>query len=102
MPQPSHLPEPEAQSKVIALFHFALRPGGILLLGGAETIGSTPGRFEVISKPGRIYRHIGRSRPGELGLIFGAGSLDRPGRQPGKAATTPRAAAPMASCAGGS
>lgn len=81
---------PEAQSKVIALFHFALRPGGILLLGGAETIGNAPGRFEVISKPGRIYRHVGRSRPGELGLIFGAGSLDRPGRQAGKAASAVR------------
>ncbi len=28
---------PEAQAKVIALFHFALRQGGILLLGSAET-----------------------------------------------------------------
>nr|WP_255528962.1 chemotaxis protein CheB [Roseomonas rosulenta] len=81
---------PEAQSKVIALFHFALRPGGILLLGGAETIGSVPGRFEVISKPGRIYRHIGRSRPGELGLIFGTGTVERPGRQTGRTANAAR------------
>ena len=27
---------PEAQAKVIAMFHFALREGGILFLGGAE------------------------------------------------------------------
>ncbi|MBP0466542.1 PAS domain-containing protein [Roseomonas sp. PWR1] len=82
---------PEAQAKVIALFHFALRPGGILLLGGAETIGSAPGRFEVISKPGRIYRHIGRSRPGELGLIFGAGTIERAGRPPARATSAARA-----------
>ncbi|BDG73491.1 protein-glutamate methylesterase [Roseomonas fluvialis] len=81
---------PEAQAKVIALFHFALRPGGILLLGGAETIGNTPGRFEVISKPSRIYRHVGRSRPGEVGLIFGAGAPERLGRQPGKLTSSTR------------
>jgi two-component system, chemotaxis family, CheB/CheR fusion protein len=31
------------------------------------------GRFEVISKPARIYRHIGRSRPGELGFPLSVG-----------------------------
>ena len=30
---------PEAQAKVISLFHFALREGGILLLGSSETLG---------------------------------------------------------------
>ena len=60
---------PEAQEKVISFFHFALREGGILLLGSAETIGSAKGRFEVISKAERLYRHIGRSRPGEVGLL---------------------------------
>ena len=54
---------PEAQAKVLALFHFALEQGGILLLGTSETIGDSDGRFEVISKPERLYRHIGRSRP---------------------------------------
>ena len=62
---------PEAQEKVISFFHFALREGGILLLGSAETIGSSTGRFEVISKAERLYRHIGRSRPGETGFLFG-------------------------------
>jgi len=61
---------PEAQAKVISLFHFALREGGILLLGNAETIGNPDSRFEVISKPERLYRHIGRSRPGELSLML--------------------------------
>jgi two-component system CheB/CheR fusion protein len=56
---------PEAQVRVISLFHFALREGGVLLLGSAETVGSATGRFEVISKKERIYRHVGRSRPGE-------------------------------------
>jgi two-component system CheB/CheR fusion protein len=64
---------PEAQEKVISFFHFALREGGILLLGSSETIGNAKGRFEVISKAERLYRHIGHNRPGEVGFLIGAG-----------------------------
>jgi two-component system CheB/CheR fusion protein len=64
---------PEAQTKVISLFHFALREGGVLLLGSSETVVNADGRFEAISKPARIYRHIGRSRPGEVGFPLSAG-----------------------------
>lgn len=61
---------PEAQARVVTLFHFALREGGILLLGSSETPGNGDGRFEAISKSERLYRHIGRSRPGELGFLI--------------------------------
>jgi two-component system CheB/CheR fusion protein len=61
---------PEAQEKVISIFHFALREGGILLLGSSETVGTLDGRFEPISKSERLYRHVGRSRPGELGFAM--------------------------------
>lgn len=57
---------PEAQEKVLLLFHFALREGGTLFLGTAETVGSLGDRFEPISKTQRIYRRVGRSRPGEV------------------------------------
>ncbi len=67
----------EAQTKVISLFHFALREGGVLLLGNSETVGDSDGRFEVISKPERLYRHIGRSRPGELGFMMSTRDGDR-------------------------
>src|SRR5664280_2588842 len=36
---------PEAQAKVAAVFHFALREGGLLLLGNAEAISAADGRF---------------------------------------------------------
>ncbi len=72
----------EAQERVLALFHFALRQGGILLLGTSETAGSEDGRFEVISKAERLYRHIGHGRPGEIGFIRGAiDGLRPPARQ---------------------
>jgi len=58
---------PEAQEKVLLLFHFALREGGVLFLGGSETVvGRLNDRFEPVSKTQRIYRHIGRIRPGEV------------------------------------
>ena len=50
---------PEAQAKVISIIHFALREGGLLLVGEAETVGVADGRFAVISKPQRIYRRVG-------------------------------------------
>ena len=49
---------PEAQEKVLLLFDFALREGGVLFLGGAETVANFGDRFEPISKTYRLYRHI--------------------------------------------
>ena len=72
---------PEAQRKILSLFHFALREGGVLFLGSSETVGSVSDRFEPISKKHRIYRHIGRSRPGEV--EFPRGTSDA-GRLPAK------------------
>jgi two-component system CheB/CheR fusion protein len=69
---------PEAQVKVIALFHFALKPGGLLLLGSSETVGSLPDRFKPVAKAERLYRRIGANRPGDLGFAQGAGDGVRP------------------------
>ncbi len=81
---------PEAQARVISLFDFALREGGILLLGTAETAGNIDGRFEVISKPERIYRHIGRGRPGEIDFPMSIGNTARPPARPEQGQTYPR------------
>ena len=68
---------PEAQARVISLFDFALREGGILLLGSSETAGNIDGRFEVISKAERIYRRIGRGRPAGIDFSISAGAALR-------------------------
>jgi len=65
--------QPEAQEKVLQLFHFALRDGGVLVLGESETIGRFNDRYEPVAKAQRIYRHIGRIRPGEVDFPIGAG-----------------------------
>lgn len=78
--------EGDAQAKAISLFHFALREGGILLLGSSETVGKDTGRFEAISKSNRIYRHVGHSRPGDmmfsLSASDGAKAPQRSSNQP--------------------
>jgi len=60
---------PEAQAKVISLFDFALRKGGVLVLGTAEMLSLPDGRFESISKSERIFRKIGRGRPSAFGHL---------------------------------
>jgi two-component system, chemotaxis family, CheB/CheR fusion protein len=55
--------EPEAQQRALTLLHFALREGGYLLLGNAETLGRADGLFEVVSKRWRIYRRSSASQP---------------------------------------
>jgi two-component system, chemotaxis family, CheB/CheR fusion protein len=68
---------PEAQKKVLSVFHFALHEGGILLLGPSEGVGDTVENFEPIFKKQRIYRHIGQGRPGEVRLPLGRGEAAR-------------------------
>jgi two-component system CheB/CheR fusion protein len=69
--------QPEAQLKILSFFHFALRDGGVLFLGASEAVGSGE-RFEPISKNYRVYRHVGRSRPGEVAFPTGARAGERP------------------------
>ena len=64
----------EAQARVVSLFHFALREGGVLLLGTSETIGDISSGFELISKSERVYRRTGRGRSGEFGFSMSPGS----------------------------
>ena len=56
----------EAQRKILSLFHFALRQGGVLFLGSAESVGNVSDRFEPISTKHRVYRRVSRSRLGEV------------------------------------
>ena len=76
---------PEAQAKVISIIHFALRDGGLLLVGDAETVGVADGRFAVVSKPQRIYRRVRGARPGDFGLSSSVGDGSRLRARPGPA-----------------
>ncbi|SEQ16649.1 chemotaxis protein CheB [Giesbergeria anulus] len=44
------------QQRLIPLFHFSLRPGGILLLGASETVGPARRLFSPLGVKSRLYR----------------------------------------------
>ncbi len=77
------------QRKVIALFHFALREGGSLFLGSAETVGDRVDLFEAVSKKWRIYRRIGVGRPAGVEIPFRPAGETRPPRTGLAAAPSP-------------
>jgi two-component system CheB/CheR fusion protein len=47
--------EPRLQQTVLARFHYALGPSGVLLLGASETAGASPELFAPVDKKHRIY-----------------------------------------------
>jgi len=47
--------EQDIQKKIIPLFHYALNPGGILILGSAETVGSFTNLFIPVKENLRIF-----------------------------------------------
>jgi two-component system CheB/CheR fusion protein len=49
---------PEAQKRVIGLFHFALRDHGVLFLGASESVGEATNLFEPIDRTHRIFRLV--------------------------------------------
>ena len=48
--------EPELQKKLMALFHYSLNPGGIMVLGTSETLGSQRDVFNEVDLKLKIFR----------------------------------------------
>ncbi|HLI19169.1 MAG TPA: CheR family methyltransferase, partial [Rhodanobacteraceae bacterium] len=46
----------EVQTRLLDMFHFALRPGGYLFLGSSESTDGAAAHYEVLDKHHRIYR----------------------------------------------
>ncbi|MCC9642883.1 PAS domain-containing protein [Rhodopirellula sp. JC740] len=47
--------EPKIQKRILSLFHFGLRTGGILFLGPSETVGDLAPEFETLDRHWRLY-----------------------------------------------
>jgi two-component system CheB/CheR fusion protein len=63
----------DAQSRVLEMFRFALKPGGYLFLGTSESADAAPSLFTVVDKKNRIYKtnphaHVLRHLPIALDL----------------------------------
>jgi two-component system CheB/CheR fusion protein len=58
--------EAELQKKLMALFHYCLKPGGIMLLGSAENDGSANGNFALIDSKLKIFKRSEIQKPFEI------------------------------------
>ena len=48
--------EPELQDRLMRTFHYALKPGGTLLLSPSESIGDHTDLFAPVSRKWKLYR----------------------------------------------
>ena len=69
---------PELQKRLLPLFHYSLNPGGVLLLGSAETIGAATDLFAPLDGKTRIFRRLETALPAEPLAFPGSGFLARP------------------------
>ena len=54
------------QKKLLAIFHYALKPTGCLVLGQAETVGAQATLFSLVDKKHRIHRKRPSGSPPEM------------------------------------
>ena len=64
---------PEVQQKLMPLFHYNLKPGGILFLGSSETVGRFTHLFSPLSAKSRLFKRsesVSNSEPVEFPSSF--------------------------------
>ena len=66
----------EAQERALGIFHFALRPGGLLFLGTSETVDDSTSLYAVLDKKFRLFTQVPSERP-TVPMPLGAGTLQR-------------------------
>jgi len=71
----------EVQKKLMPLFHYSLTPGGILILGSAETVGGSTDLFAPLNGKARLFRRTEsgpRLEPVMFPSSFSTGPSPRP------------------------
>ena len=73
--------QPVLQTRVMGLFHFALKPDGALFLGSSETVGDLADSFNTVSTRHKVYqtRGVGRGP-----IVLHAPELDRGWPEPAR------------------
>lgn len=82
---------PDVQKRIISTFHYALKPGGLLLLGGSETIGGFAELFALADGGHKLYARKPAAHRMEMAL---------PVRGPAETAADPAQPAAAALAAG--
>jgi two-component system CheB/CheR fusion protein len=77
--------KPDLQNRLVPIFHYALRPGAILLLGPSESITGHEQLFEPLDKKWRLFTRRQTEPASEprfplMSLTGDFGSRDQPGR----------------------
>lgn len=78
----------DAQNKILPLFHYALRPGGLLMLGASESIGPHANLFEAPDPKSKIFRRKETPYPIRQRLVFPSG-IPKVEAGPGEALPAP-------------
>ena len=82
--------ESATQARIFPIFHYALDPNGLLLLGTAETPGAAADVFDALDKRHRIFRRQPTAtRP--MGLELTLPTFEASHRSPGRLALVPEA-----------
>ncbi len=84
--------EPHAQEQSLERFHFALRPGGLLWLGSAESVPKQTDAFAAVSSKRRLYRRC--EVPRQRRAAWTAEPSAKASRAPGVPQGEPTGAAP--------
>ena len=69
---------PALQKKLLLIFHYALKPDGLLMLGPSETIGGSSDLFVLADKKEKIYS----KKPGRFLPMVAPPATERPREQP--------------------
>jgi two-component system CheB/CheR fusion protein len=84
----------DLQKRLMPLFHYALKPGGMLFLGNSETVGDQPWLFEALDRRARLYLRkdgvTGNPRPMVGTLADTDLAQETPASSPGEASREAR------------
>jgi two-component system CheB/CheR fusion protein len=72
---------PALQRKLIALFHYALRPGGLLFLGTSESVGEHGELFATVDRVAKLYQRRDRDSGYTWELFAGTSSQSQSARR---------------------
>ena len=73
--------ETELQNRILPLFHYGLKPGGVLLLGTSETIGPFADLFVPVDKKWRLFQAKPSTISARAGLPQFVGTADEGSRE---------------------
>ena len=65
--------ESRAQRRLMPLFHYALKPGGLLFLGASESIDQHEDLFSTVDRKWKIFRRVNARRQALEGFPIGRG-----------------------------